>query len=70
MKTTIENINIWNELYERGDALKLSKIIGLTTQNITKLLKSGEGSIHQIASVQKFYKKRKIEINNINKQID
>ena len=50
MKTTIENIKIWNELYERGDALKLSKIIGLTTQNITKLLKSGEGSIHQIAS--------------------
>jgi len=59
MQANEQQIKLWNELRERKDAKAISKIIGLAPQNVSKMIKTGIGTISELASINKFYKEKK-----------
>lgn len=59
MKVSENLIKEWADLYEIGDNDKLSKIVGLSPENISRILNGGNSSVSNIAKIQKFFKKRK-----------
>lgn len=65
MQASEKLIQGWSELWERGDTKAISEIIGIAQQNVSVILKTGKGSITQIACIQKFYKNRKKAISQI-----
>lgn len=70
MKVSTEIQQQWKDLQERGDLDKISKIIGVSRENVSLILSTGKGSITQISCIQKFYKNRKKEIAKIENDLN
>lgn len=65
MQANDKMIEMWASLKERNDVKLIAKTIGITPQNVSKMIITGKGSITQIACIHKFYKAKKKELANV-----
>lgn len=63
MQANKEAQELWLELKEYGDMPELSKLLNVSTRRVTQIVESGTGSVCQIATIHKFYLKKKEMLN-------
>lgn len=65
MKVSPEVVKEWSELKERGDNQVLAKILGITEQNTSKIVTSGDGPTKHITKIKKFFEKKRALIKSL-----
>lgn len=56
-----ELVKDWAQLKQPGDNEKLSKILKMTTQNVSRVRNGGSTTLSKIKKMVKFYEARKAE---------
>lgn len=62
MKVSEKLVNEWKTLKEKGDNGELAKLLRITTQNVSKITRTGEGSLAQIKVITRYFNKKKKEM--------
>lgn len=63
MKVSEKLVSEWKALKEKGDNAELAKLLKLTTQNVSRITRTGEGSLAQIKVITRFFNKKKKEMS-------
>lgn len=67
MQVSKEIISEWKQLKEQGDTKELANQLGIASQNVSTILRTGKASPTRIARIQKYFDDRKAKLEQIRK---